>query len=73
MGRAKARQRVDKDNRLAELEGAMQRFSLTYGNDAQRLEKWQLLCDDCGVESGSSIKKCKAVGSGAPLNTLRIF
>ncbi|RMX83390.1 hypothetical protein D0869_05342 [Hortaea werneckii] len=38
----------------------MQRFSLTYGRDDQKLEKWQLLCDDCGVESGSSIRKCKA-------------
>lgn len=73
MGRAKAKQRIDHEGRVAELEGAMQRFSLTYGRDDQKLEKWQLLCDDCGVESGSSIRKCKAVGSGAPLNILRIF
>ncbi|RMY32130.1 hypothetical protein D0865_14812 [Hortaea werneckii] len=45
---------------MAELERAMQTFSLTYGRDDQKLEKWQLLCRDCGVESSSSIKKCKA-------------
>ena len=73
MGRAKAKQRIDSEGRVAELEGAMQRFSLTYGRDDQKLEKWQILCDDCGVEGGSSIRKCKAVGSDAPLNTLRIF
>lgn len=63
MGRAKAKQSVDKDGRIAELEGAMQKFSLTYGQDDQKLEKWRLLCEDCGVESGSSIKKCKTVSS----------
>ena len=51
----------------------MQAFSLTYGRDDQKLEKWQLLCDDCGVESSSSIKKCKAVSSGAVLDDLRVF
>lgn len=73
MGRAKAKQRIENEGRVAELEGAMQRFSLTYGRDDQKLEKWQLLCDDCAVESGSGIRKCKAVSSGAPLNILQIF
>ncbi|RMX77840.1 hypothetical protein D0869_09565 [Hortaea werneckii] len=45
---------------MAELERAMQTFSLTYGRDDRKLEKWQLLCRDCGVESSSNIKKCKA-------------
>ena len=72
MSRAKAKQSAGKDGRLAELEGAMQKFSLIYGRDDQKLEKWQLLCDDCGVESGTSIKKCKAVSSGAPLSVLHV-
>ncbi|RMY49637.1 hypothetical protein D0865_07367 [Hortaea werneckii] len=56
----KAKRRANKESRIAELERAMQAFSLTYGRDDQKLEKWQLLCDDCGVESSSSIKKCSS-------------
>ena len=73
MSGTKAKRRADKERRMAELERAMQAFSLTYGRDDQKLEKWQLLCDDCGVESSSSIKKCKAVSSGAVLDDLRVF
>ena len=72
MSGTKAKRRADEESRIAKLERAMQAFSLTYGRDDQELEKWQLLCDDCGVESSSSIKKCKAVGSGAPLDKLHV-
>jgi len=64
MGRAKAKNRRNENSGVAELEGAMQSFSLAYGRDDQKLEKWQLLCEDCGVESGDSITKCKAASSG---------
>lgn len=70
MGRAKAKKNVDRDGRIAELEGAMLKFSLTYGRDEERLEKWQLLCEDCGLESGKSITKCKAGSSNVLLTGL---
>jgi len=44
-----------------ELATAMESFSLSYGQDESKLDKWQLLCEDCGVTRGTSITKCKAV------------
>lgn len=48
----------DTDERLA---AAMASFNLHYGRDETKLEKWKLLCDDCGVQRGGSITKCKTV------------
>lgn len=51
------------DKRLA---AAMASFNLNYGRDETKLEKWQKLCDDCGIERGGSIKKCKSVSLVRP-------
>lgn len=56
----KLRNSAREDERLA---AAMATFTLSYGRDETKLEKWQKLCDDCGVERGGSITKCKAVSS----------
>jgi hypothetical protein len=32
-----------------------------YGTNAEKLEKWQELCRDVGIEPGTSNKKCKEV------------
>ena len=55
-------QRQRRSNRADEqLAAAMASFSLNYGRDETKLEKWQLLCDDCGVGRVGSITKCKTV------------
>ena len=61
MSPSNTKQKAGTKGKVAELEEAVRKFSLTYGRDDQRLAKWQLLCIDCGVESGTSIRKCKAV------------
>ena len=54
----KKRNRAREDERLAT---AMEAFTLNYGRDETKLETWQLLCEDCGLERGRSITMCKAV------------
>ncbi|KAK0946562.1 hypothetical protein LTR29_002030 [Friedmanniomyces endolithicus] len=45
-------------------------FDETYESKPDRLAAWQLLCDHVGVESGSSIVKCKKAMKKACINIL---
>jgi len=56
----KLRRAAWEDERLV---SAMATFTLNYGQDDTKLEKWQQLCTDCGLEQGLSITKCKLVSS----------
>ena len=42
---------------------AMASSNLNYGRDETEVEKWQMLCEDCGVDRGRSIRACKKVMS----------
>ena len=62
MSKTKAQKQAQRAREDAKkLTAAMAAFTLHYGKDETKLEKWQQLCYDCGLPSGPSIKKCKAV------------
>ena len=63
MTKTKAEKRRDHAHQDEQLAAAMATFTLNYGRDETKLEKWQQLCDDCGLDRGRSITVCKAVCS----------
>lgn len=61
MTRTKGERRSNRAEDIERLNAALAAFDLNYGRDETKLEKWQQLCVDCGLEHGRSVKKCKAV------------
>ena len=61
MTKSKAQKRQTKAGEDEQLASAMKVFTINYGRDETKLDKWQLRCEDCGLEQGRSITACKAV------------
>ena len=61
MTKSKAHKWLNRARNDERLITAMAAFDLNYGRDETKLEKWQQLCADCGIERGASIKRCKTV------------
>ncbi|KAF2858042.1 hypothetical protein K470DRAFT_278819 [Piedraia hortae CBS 480.64] len=47
---------------------AQSHFKLSYGVDESRLEGWQRLCSDVGIEPANSIRQCKLALSKVNIN-----
>ncbi|KAF2724868.1 hypothetical protein K431DRAFT_281342 [Polychaeton citri CBS 116435] len=47
---------------------ALKTFTIHYGADESKLDKWQEICMDCGRKPGSSIAKCKKILRGVHVN-----
>lgn len=62
MTKKKGRKGLPIGDDVGKLSNALAAFGLHYGQDDTKLDKWQALCSDCGIEHGPSIKKCKRVG-----------
>ncbi|KAK3722182.1 hypothetical protein LTR37_002615 [Vermiconidia calcicola] len=66
----KARERREREERERNRrnDNIVNYFDTTYGRDVTKLEKWQLLCQDLGVDAGPSINKCKTALKGIYVN-----
>ncbi|KAM0714908.1 hypothetical protein Q7P37_009373 [Cladosporium fusiforme] len=48
-------------------------FGMNYGVDETKLDGWKRLCNDCGVQQGPSITKCKRNIKRANINILDLI
>lgn len=57
----KTAREADKDEIKRAREAVKEYFDEAYGTGVPRLDRWQKLCSDVGVDVGASIKQCKKV------------